>query len=100
LKLRHRTWCRIEELLAVREEMLNITRTRRLRGTAVSIVEDLIGYSSITPSAAAKLHAVTYKAANDAIKKLEELGILREVTQASYGRIFVCPQVQDIVLRP
>jgi len=91
---------RIEQLLAVREDMLSITRTHRLRGTAVSIVEDLIGYSSITPSAAAKLHSVTYKAANDAIKRLEELGILREVTQASYGRIFVCPQVQDIVLRP
>lgn len=91
---------RIEELLAVREEMLALTRAHRVRGTAVSIVEDLIGYSSITPSAAAKLHGVTYKAANDAIRRLEELGILRETTGASYGRIFVCPRVSNIVLRP
>jgi hypothetical protein len=62
---------RIEELLAVLEEMLGIVRAHRLRGTSVSIVDDLIGYSSITPSAAAKLHNVTYKAANDAIRKLE-----------------------------
>lgn len=91
---------RIEELLAVREEMLTVARQARLRGTAVNLVEDLIGYSSITPSAAAKLHNVTYKAANDAIRKLEELQILREITGASYGRIFVCPQVRNIVLRP
>jgi Fic family protein len=91
---------RIEELLAVREEMLTVARRARLRGTAVNLVEDLIGYSSITSSAAAKLHNVTYKAANDAIRKLEELEILTEITGASYGRIFVCPQVRNIVLRP
>jgi Fic family protein len=91
---------RIEELLAAREEMLTIARTNRLRGIAFSLVDDLIGYSSITPSAAARLHNVTYKAANDAIKKLVELGILTEITGANYGRIFVCPQVRNIVLRP
>jgi hypothetical protein len=91
---------RIEELLAAREEMLAIVRGARLRGTAVNLVEDLIGYSSITPTAAAKLHSVTYKSANDAIKKLVELGILQELTRASYGRIFVCPRVSNIVLRP
>lgn len=66
----------------------------------MNLVEDLIGYSSITPSAAAKLHNVTYKAANDAIKKLEGLEILTEITGAAYGRIFVCPGVRNIVLRP
>lgn len=91
---------RLEELLAVREQMLSVVRAHRLRGTSVSIVDDLIGYSSITPSAAARLHNVTYKAANDAIRKLEELGVLQEITGASYGRIFVCPQVRNIVLRP
>lgn len=91
---------RIEELLAVREGMLAIARTHRLRGTAMNLVEDLIGYSSITASAAAKLHNVTFKAANDAIARLVELGILQEITGASYGRIFVCPQVRNIVLRP
>lgn len=91
---------RIEELLAVREDMLGIARKAKLRGTAINIVEDLIGYSSITASAAASLHDVTFKAANDAIRKLQELGILIEITGASYGRIFVCPQVRNIVLRP
>lgn len=91
---------RIEELLTAREQMLNVVKSNRLRGMVIDLVEDLIGYSSITASAAATLHNVTYKAANDAIRKLVELGILVEITRASYGRIFVCPQVNSIVLRP
>jgi cell filamentation protein, protein adenylyltransferase len=91
---------RIEQLLSVREELLSIVREHKIRGFAVDIIEDLIGYSSITPSAAAKRHKVQYKTANDAVKRLEALGILTEVTGASYGRIFVCPRVRDIVLRP
>jgi len=91
---------RIEQLLRVREELLGIVREHRIRGFAVDIIEDLIGYSSITPSAAAKRHKVQYKTANDAIKRLEHLGILVETTGADYGRIFVCPRVREVILRP
>ena len=91
---------RIEDLLAVREEMLSIVRENKIRGFAVDVIEDLIGYSSITPSAAAKRHDVQYKTANDAIKRLERLGILIETTGAAYGRIFVCPRVREVLLRP
>jgi Fic family protein len=90
---------RIEELLEAREELLSRVRANT-RGFALDIVEDLIGYSSVTPSALAKLHGVQYKTANDAIRRLEDLGVLRQMTRASYGRIFVCPQVSAIVLRP
>jgi Fic family protein len=91
---------RIEQLLAVREDLLHIARENRIRGLAVDIIEDLIGYSSITPSTTAKRHDVQYKTANDAFRRLEELGILRETTGASYGRIYVCPRVLQIVSRP
>jgi len=91
---------RIEQLLTVREELLRTAREHTIRGFAVDIIEDLIGYSSITPSTAAKRHNVQYKTANDAIKRLEKLGILREITGAGYGRIYVTPRVTEIVLRP
>ncbi len=91
---------RIERLLSAREEMLAIVREHKMRGFAVEVIEDLIGYLSITPTAAAKRHEVQYKTANDAIKRLEDLGILREVTGADYGRIFVCPRVREVLLRP
>jgi ribosomal protein S25 len=91
---------RIEQLLTVREDLLRIARENKIRGFAVDIIEDLIGYSSITPSTTARRHEVQYKTANDACKRLEGLGILREITGASYGRIYVCPRVTEIVLRP
>ena len=91
---------RIEELLTVRQELLDRARENRLRGFALVVIEDLIGYSSITPSSMAKRHDVQYKTANDAIKRLEALGILQEITGANYGRIYASPRVREIVLRP
>jgi Fic family protein len=91
---------RIEELLAVREELLQIVRDNRKHGLVVDIIEDLIGYLSLTPTSTAERHGVTYNTANDAFSKLEKMGILRETTGAKYGRIFVCPRVRRIVTRP
>ncbi|MBM7784401.1 hypothetical protein [Tenggerimyces flavus] len=38
-------------------------------------------------------YSVTYPPAKAAMKRLESLGILREVTGASYGRIYLCERV-------
>lgn len=91
---------RIEELLTVRERLLQIVRDSRKHGFVMEVVEDLIGYLVLTPSSTAKRHGVTYNTANDAFKKLEEMGILREVSRETYGRIFICPDVRRIVTRP
>jgi Fic family protein len=91
---------RIQELLTVREELLQIVRDNKKHGFVVEIVEDLIGYVSLTPSSTAERHNVTYNTANDAFGKLERMGILSEITGAKYGRIFVCPKVRRIVTRP
>jgi Fic family protein len=91
---------RIEDLLAAREELLQVVRDNRKRGFVLEIIEDLIGYLSLTPSSTAERHRVTYNTANDAFAKLESMGILREVTGAKYGRIFVCPAVRRIATRP
>lgn len=91
---------RIEELLGVRERLLQTVRSRGYRGFIIDVVEDLIGYLSITPSSAAKRHQVQYHTANEAFRKLEELDILVETTGEKYGRIFVCPPVRRIVTRP
>lgn len=91
---------RIEELLAAREELLQIVRDHRKHGFVIEVIEDLIGYLSLTPSSIAKRHGVTYNTANDAFAKLEKMGILRETTGEKYGRIFVCPRVRRIATRP
>jgi Fic family protein len=91
---------RIEELLAVREGLLRTVKEHRRHGFVVDIIEDLIGHLSLTPSTTAERHGVTYNTANDAFSKLESMGILREITGAKYGRIFICPPVRRIVTRP
>jgi Fic family protein len=91
---------RIEELLTVRAQLLQTVKENRKRGLVTDIIEDLIGYQSLTPSSTAERHGVTYNTANSAFAKLEEMKILREVTGAKYGRIFICPEVRRIVTRP
>ncbi len=88
---------KIEDLLSAREEMKEKLRTERVRGVAVDIVDTLIGYPYITVSQAAELHNVTYPPANSAIAKLVDMGLLVEVTGGDYGRIFVSPQMREIL---
>ena len=97
---------RVERLVEIRASMLAELRTARAKGVVLEIVEDLIGYPIITVSQAASLHNVTYPPANAAIQRLESLGLVREITGRSYGRVYACDAVMraledpDPVLNP
>ncbi len=91
---------RIGDLMAVRAEFLERLRADKAKGVVLEIVEDLIGYPVITPSQAASLHQVTYPPAAKAVERLERLGILKEITGKSYGRVYACERVMRIVDRP
>lgn len=91
---------RIDELFAIRADFLERLRAVNAKGVVLEIVEDLIGYPIITPSRAAALHNVTYPPANMALKRLESLGICREVTGQTYGRRYACEAVLRVVERP
>ncbi|AQA03904.1 filamentation induced by cAMP protein fic [Mycobacterium sp. MS1601] len=82
---------RVDKLLALREEFQTILRGAK--GVSLRIADDLIGYPMITASAAAGLHGVSYQAANTAITKLVDKGILRQRTSGRYDRIFQCDRV-------
>lgn len=90
---------RIDELLAIREGWVANLRHARAKGVVLQIVEDLIAYPLISISQAAELHGVTYPPAAAAIKRLESMGVLREVTGGSYGRLYACEAVMDVVER-
>lgn len=90
---------RIEELLAFQARVRAQLDSAKVRGVALKIADDLLGYPVITPSEASKLYEVTYPPANTAIGKLADLGILREVTGGTYGRLFVCDEVIRILER-
>lgn len=82
---------RVDKLLALRESFQ--MTLRGAKGVSLRIADDLIGYPMITASLAAQLYGVSYQAANSAIAKLVELGILRQRTAGRYDRIFQSDEV-------
>lgn len=91
---------RIDSLMEARSDFLDLLRADRAKGVVLEIVDDLIGYPIITPAQAARLHQVTYPPAARAIERLERLGVLKEITGRTYGRVFACERVMRIVDRP
>ncbi|MFE0147962.1 Fic family protein [Nonomuraea sp. NPDC059007] len=88
---------KIDGLLDWKAAALRNLTDQRVKGVATTITEELIGFPVITPSIAAKAYGVTYPAANTAIKRLAELGILEERTGRRYGRLFAAPGVLQII---
>jgi Fic family protein len=91
---------RIERLIAVREEMIQTLRQAGAKGTSRYIVDDLIGFPVVTVPAMTDVHRVSYQAANTAVARLVEFGILREATGRTYDRVFVCDAVLRELERP
>jgi hypothetical protein len=61
---------------------------------------DLIGYPMLTARMVREKYEVSPQAANNAVGRLSDLGVLRERTQRSYARIFGCDAVLAIVDKP
>jgi Fic family protein len=94
-----RTVSRIEELLGYQTHIREVTMANHVRGVARDIAAGLIGHPFLTPTWAADNYNVTYPAANSAIRRLVDLGLLREITGRDYGRVFASDEVIGILNR-
>ena len=90
----------VDQLLALRNQLLEQIRAAHLRGVAVQLAGDLIGYPMLTVNAVKDLYGVSYQAANSAVGKMTELGILRQRTEGRYARIFSCDAVLSLLETP
>ena len=88
---------RIDALQDWKEHTLMQLRRANVRGVAIRIAEDLIGYPMITPTSASEMYGVTYPAANTAIQRLASLGVLHERTGRRYARVFAARDVLRIL---
>lgn len=87
---------RIDRLVKVREDILDKVRIAGSRrgGATYRIADQLIGYPIIDVPTAAARQDVRYQSANEAIKRLVSLGILREVRRSGRTRkIFLSQEV-------
>jgi len=91
------TLVRIEALLDYQDELRALIRDRRIRGVRAQIMEDIVGQPLIAVPWAAQRYGVSYQAANEAIAKLVNDGILAEMTGRNYDRLFAARRVLRII---
>lgn len=71
-------------------------REANVRGVAIQIAEDLIGYPLMTVPDLESRYDVTYQTANLAVSRLVELGVLEQISEGNYNRVFAAIPVLDV----
>lgn len=88
---------RIDRLTGLRNEMVDALKAAKAKGVILDIAQDLIGYPILDATQAAALHHVTYPPANDALKRLEAMGFVTEITGGNYARRYACRAVLRVL---
>jgi cell filamentation protein, protein adenylyltransferase len=83
--------------LELKDQMLQRLRAARAKGTSLRVAEELIGYPMLTVTLAQRRYGVSYQAANLAVRRLVDLGILRQRNEGRYDRIFSADEVLRII---
>jgi Fic family protein len=89
----------ISELIQLRDRFVAQLRSRNVRSVALPIAEELIGFPILSVRDAATRYGVSFQTANAAVARLCEFGILRQISQGRYDRLFVCQAVVEVVQR-
>lgn len=84
---------RIDGLLALQKKHIDVVKDSGDRTEARNIVSTLIAYPMVSVGLIAKQHGITIKTATAAIRKLESLGLINEITGKSYARKWVAQDV-------
>lgn len=90
---------RIRDLLAWRDDTLAMLRANRVKGVALAVTEKLIEFPSLSVKHISEAHGVSPQAANNAVNRLVELGVIEEVTGRTYNRVFHASDVFTILFR-
>ena len=79
---------RVRRAGALTNDFVGQVRAAKTRGLAVQITEDLLGYPVLTVPDVESRYDVSYPAANAAVARLVEIGILSQLTDGNYNRVF------------
>ena len=91
---------RIQELLDWRDSALARLRDAGVRGTAHNVIDQFISQPMTTARAISDHHGVSASAANHALKRLLETGIVQEITGKPYARVYAATDVLALLHRP
>lgn len=79
---------RIRTAQTLTREVITHLRSSGVRGTAIQLAEDLVGNPVFTVPEVEQRYGVAYQTANTVVTKLMKAGILTQVSEGNYGRIF------------
>jgi Fic family protein len=87
----------IARMLAYKDELIASLRSQGLKGGALVVAENLIGYPVLDVAIARQFTGTSFQATNTAIAHLVERGVLRESTGRQTNRIFVSDQALRLI---
>lgn len=90
---------KISDLLAFRQEAMSTARGSGRRSVAVDIAGDLVERPVFNVATTATRYGVSFVAANNAVAKLVDVGLLVEITGRGHDRVFCCDRVLQILER-
>lgn len=89
----------VEQLIALRERYHDAARRQRAAGSLATLIDHLFHVPSITIGLAGTLLKVTPAAASANLRKLQELGVIVEVTGRKRDQVFVAREILAFVGR-
>lgn len=91
---------RSERLLALAQEFRQRLQTARYTGLAFRLADELFVSPIMSMARAREVLNVTSRAAQLNIEKLQQAGLIREVTGRQRYRLYVCPELIEIIEAP
>lgn len=83
-------------LLEYQKQVVQMLRSRNVRGTAIQVAEDLIGHPILTPAWVRDTYKISYQSASGALQTLESAGVLRLIQYRSNRVAYVADEVLEI----
>ena len=88
---------RIKKLLEFRDNLKLKLITSKQRGAILELPEILLTQPVISINQIAKDTGITFPPARSAVYKLVEMGVLREITGRTNNKLYLCPEVFNIL---
>ncbi len=86
-----------EALLAWRDRALNKLHDAGVRGTAYQVVDGLISQPTVTASTVRERFGVSPSTAAHTLRRLVEAGVVVEVTERKYNRVYAATELLDLI---
>lgn len=83
-------------LLEYQRETIQMLRSRGVRGTAIQITEDIIGYPVVSPGWVRDTYDISYQSASSALQTLEKAGVIRQYRFRNNRLVYLANEILDI----